>query len=627
MNLENDYNAKKVYETEVTGFSNLRKKMVDSQIWLSFFNCPFAGSFFITLLILDLLGNILGFPVMSGFIIEFAEEADTLFSSLAWAICSQIILLLISIFFIAHSEKTIWAFVLGSLSGLTFAITCFLLGGIGIGKFDNYAFISLNNKDILTFRILEALIFLFTLVGCMIVIFRAFVAKGAIRREMFYRVISLESDPDSEVVYEFDFTRTNIPQSFVYIDQNITSKTIVLRQMLSNSFTIENLASRLPFSFQEYMVFNLKAFQNRIGQSASDIIDDGSFFQFSINYLTQSRSFETLGQKYESLRTSGLDRSAIIFMVQHFFRNDNMRLFLDTILHQSINQFVDQDKDPSKETAQDFRDAQEKISREANSAALKILGKSVQKLQTGEFSAIIPQSSILGTERLEAQIETFKTLRDDQFNAWRIIRKKSRSARKSLPEIFKQNLHETLSNNIMASATPAIQHTIDCLIECSGLNIMVDRIQFHEGASQESEKYFENTEKSQCEMITSLDSRITESCFQALTNESQRNHEIRLQIIRVLEGIMPYCLSADRQSVDAVIDRIFNLVGGNVKIQPDILQPSIEHSPPNSISQHNNSNDQSAVNQEEAKKTVTVSNDRVLNENQEEVSETNIFLF
>ena len=129
----------------------------------------------------------------------------------------------------------------------------------------------------------------------------------------------------------------------------------------------------------------------------------------------------------------------------------------------------------------------------------------------------------------------------------------------------------------MNSHTPLkSQMTIDCLIACSGLHILVDSIQINEGTAMECEKYFENSEKSHIDMIHSMDSRISEQSFQALSDESIRNHEIRLQIIKVIEGVMPYCLNADRQSVDAIIDRIFNLAGKTRREQSDLLSKNID---------------------------------------------------
>jgi len=589
MNFDNQYNTRRVYETEVTGFSKLRKQMSLSQIWLSHFGCPFSAGFFISMLIIDLMGNVLGFPIVTGFLVEFAEEADFLSMSLAYAIIAQVIILMISVYFVYHSEKTVWAYLLGTLSGIAISIIIFALGGIFVGKASYFLQLSEQNTQIIIFRRIELMVFLFAMIASGIVIYRVIISKGSVRRELFYRVISLESDPDTEVVYDFDFTRTTIPHSYVYIDQNITSKTIILCQNFQNRFFIENPANRLPFSAKEYMVFNLRSFQNRIGQSATDLQDDGAFFQFSIRYLTNSRSFETLRTSFENLDKSGLERGAVIFMVQHVFRNEDTRSLLDKILFKSVNEFVDQEKDPLKPTAQDFRDAQMQISSEANRAALKMLGKTVQTLQAGQFHPALPQSSIMGTEHLESRIDQFKLLRDEQFQSWQVIRNKTRQARESLPEIFHRNFHSYLSKELNVQISSESQMTIDCLIACSGLNIMVDSIQIHDGPAMESEKYFENSEKTHIEMIDSMDARFSELSFQALTEESNRNHEIRLQIIKVLEGVMPYCLSADRQSVDAVIDRIFNLAGGSGKIQHEVLTHNIDHLPHDTNSTDSNS--------------------------------------
>jgi len=617
MNFDNQYNTRRVYETEVTGFSNLRKQMSLSQIWLSHFGCPFSAGFFISVLIIDLMGNVLGFPILTGFLVEFAEEADFLSTSLAYAIIAQVIILMISVYFVYHSEKTVWAYLLGTLSGISISIIIFALGGIFVGKASYFLQLSEQNTQIIIFRRIELMVLLFAIIASGIVIFRVIISKGSVRRELFYRVISLESDPDTEVVYDFDFTRTTIPLSYVYIDQNITSKTIILCQNFQNRFFIENPANRLPFSAKDYMVFNLRSFQNRIGQSATDLQDDGAFFQFSIRYLTNSRSFETLRTSFENLEKSGLERGAVIFMVQHVFRNEDTRSLLDKILFKSVNEFVDQEKDPSKPTAQDFRDAQMQISSEANRAALKMLGKTVQTLQAGQFYPALPQSSIMGTEHLESRIDQFKLLRDEQFQSWQIIRNKTRQARESLPEIFHRNFHTYLSNEMNVQISSESQMTIDCLIACSGLHIMVDSIQIHDGPAMESEKYFENSEKTHIEMIDSMDARFSELSFQALTEESHRNHEIRLQIIKVLEGVMPYCLSADRQSVDAVIDRIFNLAGGSGKIQHEVLTQNIDHlqldtksKDINSDMEDVNSFDQNGTNHENHDMPENVSNDK-----------------
>jgi len=195
MNFDNKYNTRRVFENEVTGFSNLRRQMRDSQIWLSYFGCPFSAGFFISMLIFDLIGNVFSLPILTGFILEFAEEADVLSTALAYAILAQIIILLISVYFVYHSEKTAWAYLLGTLSGIAISIIFFALGGIFIGKYKYFCQIYQENSQIIVFRILELMILVFSLIAAGIVVFRVFISKGSVRRELFYRVISLESDP------------------------------------------------------------------------------------------------------------------------------------------------------------------------------------------------------------------------------------------------------------------------------------------------------------------------------------------------------------------------------------------------------------------------------------------------
>ena len=476
----------------------------------------------------------------------------------AWRVA--VVLLLLGVLCIALSDEVVklvrrigprirrdYGSSIGILVGVALAFVLLLLGGGEGGGLQTFWPSVWIKGDYFAFRILEIF-----LLGLLVVI-QMVHSVTSLRHYQYFR--AQQRTPNSQkAMYVWDFQHLATWPTFIRIDPETLGKVIVLGRTNERDYELVDYSLRLPLLARSYAVLDLNALQYKVGDLPRTFSDAGDFFDCTIHYVIQPKSFEGLGAGLLSNSNGVLPDRAVSLILEELFKSESPRAFLDRISSLSLAKFMGEEN----LTAKDLEEKYTEVASEAREASM--LTRS--QLSSPECSAGSPQEvslGIIGYEQERSSWETFKKRAEEPRALWARYRQKRQRIGNELPAIFQATLREyfleTISmdgDDVDASKKQTVEQTVDCLLAASGIAIVVNSCTFASECATRCEDMMQTIEEEHRGRMKIIDNRIAQQESAVLdmmrnrmTGADEHKREVVLQLIKSTPKLLPIIMSDD----------------------------------------------------------------------------------
>jgi len=434
---------------------------------------------------------------------------------------------------------------MGLYLGVGSAAVFSLLIGAQKGLYLTYPVQTWYKGEFFAFRVLQ----LFVLCGLVLLV--AAQRKVSPRYCVYYRA-KRAAGKQEKTFQVFDFTKVSAWPVFLSLDPDELVKVVVLARREDGHYEIFDHSQRLPLMTRAFMILNLQALQNAIGEDCTEVEDSGDFFCCRARFAVQARSFEALHSALMDRLGNVLpDRPVGVFR-DDLFKSERPRVLLDRMLRQLMDDYVAD----GQATARDLREEYRAVLNAAQEAAMLSPDQlaTPPDLAAGNIAGL--KLTMIGYE----QLRTLRTTLNERIEAprqkWHTYRTRRLQAKQQLPALFTTRLREHFVKSIRAGSSvqetdELLKETVDCLLQCSGIELEVESFDFAQGASRECEDMVEtlSTEFDRKfsrieEQIKEREARLLEFCEKRVELIEGGRKEVILGLIHAAPQAAPFLLQS-----------------------------------------------------------------------------------
>jgi hypothetical protein len=222
--------------------------------------------------------------------------------------------------------------------------------------------------------------------------------------------------------------------------------------------------------------------------------DGREFFTCEAEYRISPRSFDSLKSSALGDLGNSLPDRAVGLLLDEIFKNEKPLNLLNDTFAKSFEEF----SNGKEQTARDVREKYTGIEGEIREARM-LVDAQLQlpaAMTGGSVSGLA--LSITGYSQIRAASSRMRDLLDSPREEWKYYRMKKFLAKVVLPAVFLERLRshfiQELSEGEASPGDDLLERTVDCLLACLGVHLVVNEFDFAPGPSQECEGMMQTLE-------------------------------------------------------------------------------------------------------------------------------------